>query len=316
VAVLAVLYAMGGRMVDALQEYALRCFQDPFDFVRGDPRPIFFKTFSILVFLALPSALAAVAAATAVGFYQAGYAPNWELIFPKWDKLDPIPRFQQYFNPTHQATEILQNVGKVSIIAFIAYGAIRDAFPVLSHMVGADLVQVLQVTLETLTKVAIRSTLALAVLAFADYGYSWWQTERSLKMTKEEVKDESKQSEGDPAVKMKIRQKGRERLRMALMRQLRTADVVVTNPTHVSVALRYRPKEGAPLVVAKGYDEMAFHIRLIAKRFGVQIVPSPELARTLAKRVRVGRPIPVDLYGAVAEILAFVYRLKGKTPWD
>jgi flagellar biosynthetic protein FlhB len=134
-------------------------------------------------------------------------------------------------------------------------------------------------------------------------------------MSRQEIKDEMKQQEGDPRHKQKMRARARERLRRGLAKMVKTADVIVANPTHISVGLRYRPKDGAPVVVAKGYDEVALFIRQLAKDAGVPVVENKPLARAIAKRVKVGRQIPVDLYSAVAEVLAFVYRLKNRVVW-
>ena len=128
-------------------------------------------------------------------------------------------------------------------------------------------------------------------------------------MSKQEVKEEHKRNEGDGKVKHKMIARGRERIRRSIKKHVKTADVILANPTHVSVALRYRASEGAPIVVAKGYDEIALFIRECARDAGIPIVEAPPLARALAKRVKVGRVVPRDLWSPVAEILAYVYRL-------
>src|SRR4051812_42233872 len=129
-------------------------------------------------------------------------------------------------------------------------------------------------------------------------------------MSRQEIKDEMKQAEGDPRIKARQRARARERLKRGLAKQVKSSDVVLANPTHISVALRYRAKDGAPVVTAKGYDEIAMHMRKIAKDAGIPVVENRMLARAIAARVKVGRAIPVDLYAAVAEVLAFVYRLR------
>jgi flagellar biosynthetic protein FlhB len=135
-------------------------------------------------------------------------------------------------------------------------------------------------------------------------------------MSRQEIKEEHKRNEGDPRVKMRIRQRARDRIRKAIVKQVKSADVILANPTHVSVALRYRPNEGAPVVVAKGYDDVAMFIREIARKEGIPILESPPLARKLARTVKVGKAIPTELYSAVAEVLAFVYRIRGRVPFS
>jgi flagellar biosynthesis protein FlhB len=132
-------------------------------------------------------------------------------------------------------------------------------------------------------------------------------------MSRQELKDEMKQSEGDPAMKGRQRARAREMIRKGLLKQIKRSDVVIANPTHVSVALRYRAEEGAPIVTAKGVDEVALYIRELAKKHGVPIVENIPLARALNAKVKVGKTIPMELYKAAAEVLAFVYRLKART---
>jgi len=155
--------------------------------------------------------------------------------------------------------------------------------------------------------------LAMMVLAVADYAYQRWQHEQSLKMTKQEIKDERKQSEGDPQIKARIRSLQRQTAYHRMIAEVPQADVVITNPTHLAVALRFDPAEmAAPRVVAKGADHIAERIRDIAREHDVPLVENPALAQALHRMADVGDTIPVELYRAVAEVLAYVYRLKGK----
>jgi flagellar biosynthetic protein FlhB len=132
-------------------------------------------------------------------------------------------------------------------------------------------------------------------------------------MSRQELKDEMKQQEGDQRIKQRQRARAREAARRGIRRAVESADFVIANPTHISVAIRYRVNEGAPVVTAKGYDEVALYIRKLAKDHDIPVIENRPLARALAKRVKPGRPVPVDLYAAVAEILAFVYRLKKRS---
>ncbi len=150
------------------------------------------------------------------------------------------------------------------------------------------------------------------MLAVVDYAQSWWKHEQSIKMSRQELKEEMQQQEGSPQIRPRQRQRARDMLKRGIKKAIKEATVVVTNPTHVAVALRYHPAEGAPIGVAKGYDEVAQHIKKLAKELGVPLVENVPLARGLAEKVRVGRSIPGDFYAAVAEVLAFVFRIRGR----
>ncbi len=158
---------------------------------------------------------------------------------------------------------------------------------------------------------AMRLALMLLVMAFADYAYQKWEFENSIKMSKKEIKDEYKQMEGDPQIKQKIRQKQREMAKQRMMADVPKADVVITNPTHIAVALQYdRAVMGAPQLIAKGADYLAMRIREIAEVNLIPIIENKPLAWALYENVEVGEEIPEDFYRGVAEVLAFVYRLK------
>jgi flagellar biosynthesis protein FlhB len=159
-------------------------------------------------------------------------------------------------------------------------------------------------------KISVGSVLALAVLSLLDYGQSWRRLQQELMMTRQELKEELRQQEGDPKIRAKIRMRARELAKRGVVKEVKRSDVIVANPTHISVALRYRSNEGAPLVMAKGYDEVALFIRKIAEENEIPIVENRPLARALAEKTKVGKMIPVDLYQAVAQVLAFVYRTK------
>ena len=159
----------------------------------------------------------------------------------------------------------------------------------------------------------MRLALMLLVMAFADYFYQKWDFEKSIRMSKKEIKDEYKQMEGDPQIKQKIRQKQREMARNRMMADVPKADVVITNPTHIAVALQYdRAVMGAPQVIAKGADYLAQRIREIAQNNLIPVIENKPLAWALYENVEIGEEIPGDFYRGVAEVLALVYRLKGK----
>jgi flagellar biosynthesis protein FlhB len=178
----------------------------------------------------------------------------------------------------------------------------------LERVEGAAFQQVMGVTMGRTNAAHIASEAGTAV----DYLKSYFSHRKKMMMSRQEMKDEMKQSEGDPAMKGRQRARAREMLRKGLAKQVKRADVIVANPTHVSVALRYRAQEGAPVVTCKGVDEVALYIRELAKKNDIPIVTNIKLARALNAQVKAGKAIPVELYKAAAEVLAFVYRLKSK----
>ena len=203
-------------------------------------------------------------------------------------------------------------LGRVAVVGVVAYMVVEEALPTLLKLTRTPLIGAVGALGAVVSRLAIWATVALAVLTAADYGYSWWKHERDLRMSREEIKQEMKGQEGDPKVKARQRARAREMLRRGIRKEVKTADVIVTNPTHVAVAIRYRAHEGAPVVAAKGYDDVAMFIRSLAKEHGIPIIENKPLARALAEQVKAGRAIPVELYAAVAEVLAFVYRLRNR----
>lgn len=310
--VLLALGTMGVPAVKSLGAFAASCFGEPFDLVRGNPAALMSRVAGVLAILVLPSIIAAAIAASAIGFAQAGFNPLVDLIFPKGGRIDPIGRLKSMFVPSQALVSLGQALLRVTIIGYVVYKSLKDALPTIAHLARVDLRGAAAGVGDALAKLAMNATLALAILAAADYAWARFSWEKSHRMSKQEVKDEYRQMEGDPRIKGQLRARARQRLKKGLVKQVRAADVIVVNPTHVSVALRYQPKEGAPVVIAKGYDEVAMHIREIARAANIPVVENIVLARALAARVRVGKPIPVDLYAAVAEVLAFVYRLRGR----
>ena len=163
----------------------------------------------------------------------------------------------------------------------------------------------------TAINLAIRICVVLVILGIFDYGYQWWQYEKDLKMSKQEVKEEYKQTEGNPEIKSRIKQKQRQMSMRRMMQEVPKADVIITNPTHYAIAIKYDAKvSDAPVVIAKGQDYLALRIKEVAKENKVEIIENKPLAKTLYDTVDIGKSIPPELYQAVAEIIAFVYNLK------
>lgn len=231
---------------------------------------------------------------------------------PKLSKLNPISGFKKIFS-VNSIVELIKSLAKIFLISYVVYSYIKDKWTLLFSLYDIPLMQAVNLVAEIVVEIGLRVSLIYIVLAFVDFGYQKYKFAKDMRMTKQEVKDEYKQQEGDPKVKGKIRQKMQEASRRRMMQQLPTADVVITNPTHYAVAIKYDPDEAdAPLVLAKGADYLAAKIKEIAKDNHIEIVENKPLARMLYANVEVGQMVPPELYQAVAEVLAFVYKLQGK----
>lgn len=309
-AVLLGMAALGHELFGTLGEFAAHCFREPFALIGGEMRAIVHQALTTLVLLTAPVAVVAALAATAAGFAEAGFHPKLELAAPKWSRLEPLGKLKQLFSPGAGLANTALSLARVLVVGTVAYSVTSDALPDLARLTRAPLAAAVGELGGVALRVAAWSTLALAALAGVDYAQSWFRHEKQIRMSRQELKDELHQQEGDPRVRARQRAKARELAKRGIAKQVKESDVVITNPTHVAVALRYRPAEGAPVVAAKGYNEVAQHIKKLAKDYGIVVVENKPLARALAERVRAGKMIPVDLFAAVAEVLAFVYRLR------
>jgi len=241
---------------------------------------------------------------------QHGFQIHMELLTPKFSKLNPASGFKRIISPT-SIVNLLKSLGKFTVIAWVAYSVVVPRMPVILSTMHLSLGQAMGYMQETLFILYRNILMVMLVLAAADFIWQRKVFEDGLKMTKQEVKDEARDADGNPEIKS--RQRGL--LMASAMRRIFTqvpkASVVITNPTHFAVALRYDPGTAAPVVVAKGIDHLALKIRERATLSGVVIVENPPLARAIYHNVELDRPIPADLYQAVAQVLAYVYRLKG-----
>lgn len=209
--------------------------------------------------------------------------------------------------------ELAKSLFKVIVIGYFLYATIRDNFEVFPAMARLSVGQGAVFIGGLLMNLGWKIAISFLILAIFDYLYQWWDYEKNLKMSHEELKQEYKQTEGNPQLKAEIKRKQRAMAMQRMMQDLKTADVVITNPTHFAVALRYDPqKNSAPYVVAKGADEIALRIKQLAKEYGITTMENKPLARALFAQTEIGQGVPADLYKAVAEVLAFVYRLKRK----
>jgi len=233
-------------------------------------------------------------------------------IMPQFSRIDPLAGFKRIFSVTAIAN-LTKTVLKFLVIGFVAYKVFRDELPIVITMTQLSLPEIVDMSGAVLGRLVLKLGLVVAVLGAADLGFQRWEHERKLKMSKQEVKDEAKQSDGSPLVKSRIRSLQREMAKKRMMQDVPKADVIVTNPTHLAVALRYKASDNsAPRVVAKGAGFIAERIKALALEHHIPIVENKPVARRLFKTVEIGKEIPSDIYRAVAEILAYVYKLKGK----
>ena len=243
---------------------------------------------------------------------QVGWKPTAKPLQPKGSKINPISGFKKIFSKT-AIVELLKAILKIGIILMVTWSFLKKNINGLFLLYDVSLQEGIGDTCKLVIDLGIRIAAAYLVIALADYAYQRWKYNDDLKMTKQEVKEEYKQQEGDPQIKGKIRQKMREASQRRMMQNLPKADVVITNPTHYAVAIMYDADNySAPIVVAKGENFLAQRIKEVARENDIEIVENKPLARMLYANVEVGEMIPEELYQAVAEVLAFGYRLKGK----
>jgi len=265
-----------------------------------------------LILIAAPISAVALVLGLAINYWQVGFLLTGETLTPKLSRLNPIEGFKRMFS-LRTLTELLKSGLKVIIVAVIAYQEYMDVARDLPMLLDLNVAQGAAFIGESLFNLSIRIGIGLLVLAILDYVYQWWEYEKSLRMSKQEIKDEFKQMEGDPQIRSKVKEKQRQLGLRRMMQQVPSADVVVTNPTHYAVALKYEPALGdAPVVVAKGLDLIALRIKEIATKSKVAVVENPPLAQVLYSSTEIGQSIPADLFQAVAEVLAYVYSIKGK----
>ncbi|MCX8048644.1 MAG: flagellar biosynthesis protein FlhB [Methylohalobius sp.] len=262
------------------------------------------------VFLLAPLLLVLLLAALVAPAMLGGWIFSLESLKPKFGKLNPLSGLRQILS-RRALMELLKSLLKVTVVALAAWFVLEASQPELLVLAAEDLRSALADGLNSLWWGSLLVSLALAVLAVLDVPYQLWDHRAKLKMTLKEVRDEIKESEGRPEVKAKIRQLQRERAQRRMMEAVPKADVVITNPTHFAVALKYDRSRGrAPVVVAKGADWIAAQIRAKAAAAGVPLVEAPPLARALYYSTQLDQEIPQGLYLAVAQVLAYVYQLK------
>ena len=266
-----------------------------------------------LIIACLPVMIASIVLGLASNFAQVGFAVSWKAIEPKLTKLNPISGFKEKFS-SRALIEFIKSILKITIIFTVVYLTLMGEMDRMLSLYDNSIAQIYLFILKVTFSIFLKVCIIMLIVAILDYVYQKWKFTDDQRMTKKELKDEAKQTEGDPHVKARIRQLQVEAARKRMMADVPEADVVVTNPTRLAIALKYdKMVMDAPGVVAKGAGPVAENIRKIAKEHNIPLVENKTLARNLYKEVDIGEPIPSQFFQTVAELLAYVYKLKGKS---
>lgn len=259
-----------------------------------------------------PILLVIAVTAIAVNYLQVGHIFSLKPLTPSFNKLNPVEGMKRLFSK-NSLVELLKAVLKIGIIGYVVYDYFAGNYRIIPELIGMDVQNTTAFVGNTVISIGIRAAFVLLVMSVFDYAFQLWDYEKSIRMSKQEIRDEYKQMEGNPQIKSKIREKQRQLALKRMMAEVPKADVIITNPTHFAVAIRYDASESdAPVVVAKGKDLIAQKIKDTARENKVPVVENKPLAQTLYKTVEIGDKIPAELYKAVAEVLAFVYSLKDR----
>lgn len=269
-------------------------------------------TFIRVLLILAPIFIVGVLVSFLADYIQVKWKPTSKPLKPKFSKLNPIKGFKKIISG-QSLVQLLKSIAIILIMTYVVYDTLKDKMAMILLLYDITLQQAILLLGDTITALGMKIASFYFVIALLDFAYQKWKFSEDMKMTKQEVKDEYKNAEGDPQIKSQIRQRMREASRRRMMQSLPQADVVITNPTHYAVAIKYDAKMyDAPVVVAKGEDYLALKIREKAKEYQIEIVENKPLARMLYANVEVGELVPPELYQAVAEVLAMVYRMQGK----
>jgi flagellar biosynthetic protein FlhB len=311
----ATLWALVSAYADQMGGFMTLCFSTVGEAARGMDSistEIGIQGLMVMAKTVGPVVAMAVFCAVATTFAQTRFLVSLESIRPKFNRISPLQGFKRLFS-LKSMVETLKGVLKITLLLVIIYMSIRDMFLESSHYLYIDLSTACAHLVQVAVKMVIRISIAFVALAALDFMYQWWDYERQMKMSKQEVKEEYKQLEGDPQVKGKIKELQRRRAQSRMMQQVPDADVVIRNPTHFAVALRYKPeRDAAPIVLAKGQDAIALRIVQIAEENQVAVMENVPLARALYAQTELNQEIPPALYAAVAEVLVYIFRLNEK----
>ena len=309
------LSAFGGIVIDGIQELMRYFFSDKAmpDVVDAAAitSAMTMAVVSLLKIIA-PILLAALLCGVVFNALQVGLSFSSQAMRPKLERISIMGGFKRIFSK-RTLIDFVKSIIKIVILGVVAYNEYKQYMTQFPDLMGADIPSAVTAFVKMLFGAAFKMAVALAVFAPFDYMYQRWKHEKDMMMTKQEVRDEYKLTEGNPQIKSKISQKQRQISQMRMMQAVQDADVVITNPTHYAVALAYKEnRNNAPLVAAKGKDHLAMRIKARAKEQEIAIVENRQLARSLYFFCDIGDEVPEDLYKAVAEVLAYVYQLKNQ----
>lgn len=307
----AVLWLLAGTIVRELSAFMTACIAacggslSVADQVRELER----QGILLLVQSVLPLLLTTAVCAIAATFAQTRMLVSGELLKPKFSRINPLQGIKRLFS-LKSVIDALKGIIKIGLLLVIIYFTIQALVQESYKYLYTDLQAACLHLFDCAKDMVIRIAIAFIAIAALDFLYQWWDYERQLRMSKQEIKEEYKQTEGDPQVKGKIKQIQRERAQRRMMQQVPSADVVIRNPTHFAVALRYKPEQdAAPVVLAKGQDALALRIVKVAEEHKVAVIENVPLARSLYASTELDREIPPELYGPVAEVLVYIFRL-------
>ena len=307
---------LGNQLLELFSGYYDK-FPELVTFINGD---ISVRTFSSMLAQSLKSVLIIILPFLLVGFVvsflsdliQVQWKPTTKPLQPKFSKLNPISGVKKLFS-SQALVELIKSIVKIAFMVLIIYNELKDQWQLIFLVYEIPLMQAVLLAGTILIDIGFKISLVFILVAAADYIFQRWKHHEDLKMTKQEIKEEFKNQEGDPKIKGKIRQRMMEASRRRMMQDLPKADVVITNPTHYAVAIRYdKDIADAPVVIAKGADYLAQRIKEVAREHHIEIMENKPLARSLYANVEIGEQVPPELYVAVAEVLAAVYRAQGK----
>ncbi len=283
------------------------------DFTNVTAQLLLQEVLLIIIKITFPIFIIAVIVTIIVNLAQVKWKVTGKPLRPKLSTFNPISGFKKIFSKD-KLMELLKSVLKIGVIIYIAYDTLKDQKNLLYMMYDIELDQAIFLIGKIVIDLGVDISIIFMIIGFADYIYQKRKFKKDMRMSKQEIKDEYKQSEGDPHIKGKIRAKMREASQRRMMQQLPEADVVITNPTHFAAAIKYdKDTAEAPILIAKGADYLAEKIKEIARENKIEIVENKPLARMLYYNVEIGNEIPQELYQMTAEVLAYVYGLNNKT---
>ena len=310
---MSVLFFSGSWMFMSLTKFMRSIFRDiePFKQLHGDYLYSFLlEIFNQIFTVLMPLMTAVLIAGIAANVLQVGFLFTGAPLVPKLSKLNPLEGIKRLCSMRSLA-ELFKSIFKLILVGCISFSMIKGEIESIPALIQLSIMDTLSFIARVSFKICFYTFLALIILAALDYFFQRWQHEKSLKMTKQEIKDEFKQREGDPAVKARIKSIQREMAQRRMMESVPEADAIITNPTSLAIAIKYDAEAMmAPRVIAKGAGYVAEKIKDIAKENDIPLVENKPLAQALFKVVEIGGSIPVTLYRAVAEVLAYVYGLK------